>query len=106
MSNKIWYVEATGHTNEVISSKLSIQDAQQNILCIDGKKREMWECTYSLITTLKKNRRSGQLVFKVWYREGQYGPVREWPFLDKKKPTLANALKKGIVTRTSQREGP
>jgi hypothetical protein len=106
MSNKTWYVEATGHTNEVIAGKLSVQDAQQNILCIDGRKRELWECKYSLITNLKKNRSSGQLVFTVWYRVGRYGPVRKWPFLKKQKLTLASALKKGLVTVTNQREGP
>jgi hypothetical protein len=105
MSNKIWYVEATGHTNEVIAGELPAENAKP-VLCIDGVKRPLWLCDYRFIKELKKNRRSGQLVFKVWYREGRHGPVRKWPFLDKKKPTLASALKKGTVTVTNQREGP
>lgn len=106
MSNKIWYVEATGHTNEVIAGELPTENAHKNVLCIDGNNRDLWECDYRFITELKKNRESGQLKFTVWYREGRHGPVRKWPFLDKRKSTLAGALKKGVVTVTNSREGP
>ena len=106
MSNKIWYVEAFGHTNEVIAGELPTENAQKNVLCIDGKPRNFWQCDYSFITKLQKNRASGQLAFTVWYRVGRHGPVRKWPFLKKRKLTLATALKKGIVTTINPREGP
>lgn len=101
MSKKIFYVEATSHTNEVIAGELPTENLHKDVLCIDGKSRNFWLCDYRFITMLKKNRKSGQLAFKVWYREGRYGPVREWPFLDEKKPTLASALKKGVVKKLS-----
>lgn len=105
MSNKIWYVEATGHTNEVVASKLPAENAQEGVLCIDGVKRPLWLCDYQFITMLKKNRKSGQLKFKVWYRAYPHGAVRPWKFLDKKKLTLASALKKGIVHKSSVQNG-
>ena len=105
MSNKIFYVYATGHTNEVIASKLPAENLHKDVLCIDGRKRDLWQCEYQFITELKKNRKSGQLEFNVWYREGQYGPVRKWPFLKKQKLTLASALKKGIVHKDSVQNG-
>ncbi|HEY4500704.1 MAG TPA: hypothetical protein VJI70_00320 [Candidatus Paceibacterota bacterium] len=101
MSNKIWYVEASGHTNEVVANELSTENANKDVLCIDGKKRDLWQCDYALITKLAKNQSSGQLVFTVYYRVGRHGPVRRWPFLNKQKLTLASALKKGVVTKIS-----
>lgn len=102
MSNKIWYVEAhDSHTNEVIADVLPTENAHKNVLCIDGKKRDFWQCEYSLIAKLIKNQSSGQLVFTIFYRVGRYGPVRKWPFTKKKKLTIASALKKGIVRKIS-----
>lgn len=107
MSKKIWYVEATSHTNEVIADRLSAENEKRDVLCIDGEKRNLWQCQYGLISELLKNQASGQLVFEVYYREGKYGPVRKWPFLKKQKPTLASALKKGTVRKgTVQNETP
>ncbi len=100
-SRKVWYVEAFGHTNEVIATELPAENAHKNVLCIDGEKRNLWWCNYRFVTRLKKNRESGQLSFTVWYRESRNGPVKKWPFLNKKKPTLASALKKRTV-----RKGP
>ena len=105
MSNKIWYVEAYGHTNEVIAGELPAENAKP-ILCGDGVTRPLWLCDYRFITRLEKNRKEGQLSFTPWYRKSQYGRVKKWPFLKKRKLTLATARKKGIVTVTNQREGP
>jgi hypothetical protein len=65
MSNKIWYVEATGHTNEVIAGELPAENAHKDVLCIDGNNRDLWQCDYQFITELEKNRPSGQLAFMV-----------------------------------------
>lgn len=97
-AKKIWYVEALdSHTNEVTADELPAENAQKDVLCVDSKKRNFWQCEYSYIAKLLRNRASAQLAFKVFYREGRYGPVREWPFTKKKKLTLASAIKKGIV---------
>lgn len=98
-SAKKWYVEATGHTNEVIASELSAENAHKSVLCQDGEKRDLWECTYRFVSQLLKNEVEGQLQFKVFYRESSYGPVKPWPFLRKKRLTLATALKEGVVKK-------
>lgn len=107
-SKKIWYVEGFGHTNEVIARELPEENAHKgnkNILCIDGIKRDLWQCDYSFIAKLIKNKQSLQLDFKVRYRDGPNGPVREWPFT--KKPTLANAVKRGMLFKMpSQKINP
>ena len=103
MSRKTWYVEALDeHTNEVIASvsgaEIPALNARIGVFCIDGRRRDLWECEYTLIAKLlKSRRRDKRLLFKVFYREGRYGPVRLWPFTNKKKLTLASARKKGLV---------
>lgn len=99
MSNKTWYVEATAHTNEVIATELPSENMYKGVLCQDGKKRDFWECDYRFVTKLVKNKAAGNLVFKVFYREGKYGPVKLWPFLYKKRQTLTQALKSGVVKK-------
>jgi hypothetical protein len=97
--NKVWYVEAYGHTNEKFAEDLPAENAHKGVLCIDGKKRDLWECDYSFIPPRLKVQASAQLDFTVYYREGQYGPVRKWPFAKKKKLTLAHSIKKGLVRK-------
>lgn len=92
-SNKIWYVEATGHTNEVIARELPAENAVKGVLCQDGEKRDFWRCDYHFVAKLVENEMTLQLKFKVFYREGRYGPVKLWPFLKRKK------VPKGAVTK-------
>ena len=103
MSNKTWYVEATGHTNEVIAvesrAEIPALKTHEGVLCQDGVKRDFWECDYRFVAKLVKNQAAMQITFKVFYREGKYGPVKLWPFLKKKRLTLAKALEKGGVKR-------
>ena len=96
---KIWYVEAVGHTNEAIAAELPAENAHRGILCQDGVKRDFWTCDYRFITKLLKSEEAEHLQFKVFYREGPYGPVRLWPFLRKRRMTLARAIKKGLVKK-------
>jgi|SRR3989344_4867925 len=98
-AKKTWYVEAVGHTNEVIATELPAENAHKQVLCQDGIKRDFWECDYRFITKLLKSEATGQLRFKVFYRERPHAPVKLWPFLKRQKMTLAIALKRGVVKR-------
>lgn len=92
-ANKRWYVEATGHTNEVIARELPEENAHKDVLCQDGEKRDFWECDYAFITKLVKNETVGQLQFRVFYREGRHGPAKPWPFLKRKrKPAIGKGM--------------
>ncbi len=98
MSNKVWYLEALdAHTNEVMAGEIPSEMTKQGVLCQDGIKRDFWECRYATVAKFLCNERQLNLHFRVFYREGRYGPVKIWPFTKKKKLTLAQAMKKGIV---------
>jgi len=98
-ARKKWYVEATAHTNEVIARELPSENAHEDVLCQDGVKRDFWECEYRFITRLLENEATARLNFKVFYREGKYGPVKPWPFLRRRKLVLKSALEKGRVKK-------
>lgn len=101
-SKKKWYVEAlTAHTNEVIATDLPTENAHKNVLCQDSMKRDLWECKHPFISKLLKNETALHLEFKVFYRVGEYGPIKPWPFLRKRRLTLAKALEKGLVRRAA-----
>jgi len=88
---KKWYVCAVeGHTNEVIAGELSAERAHKDVLCQDGKTRDLWECEYALITKLLKNTANAQLKFTVFCRDGMYGPVRLWKFLKCQRAAIVN----------------
>lgn len=98
-STKVWYVEATGHTNEVIARELPAENAHKDVLCQDGKKRNLWECSYSFISQLLKNALHAKLTFTVYYRESRHGPVKLWPFIRRRKVA-------GAINRKAQKGAP
>lgn len=100
MSQKSWYVEAHDVlTNERIAEELGFEAAHKGLLCRDGTKRDMWECTYDLVSKFLRFQKSANLKFTVFYREGRYGPIKPWPFAVRKRMTLPQALEKGVVRR-------
>ncbi|MBU6214664.1 hypothetical protein KGM48_02360 [Patescibacteria group bacterium] len=106
VSAKVWYVEATGHTNEVIAAGLPAENAHTGVLCRDGNKRDLWQCDYSFIAKLLKNEASGFLKFQIFYRESAYGAVKAWPFLRKRRrPSriLRKALAKKSLARARRK---
>jgi hypothetical protein len=67
-----WYLEPSGnvaHSNEVISKNVNREDALQDALCADGKKRNLWRC-------------SSALAYMLW--------PRKLLVQKKKNPTLKN----------------
>lgn len=104
-TKKVWLVEATGHSNEAIAGDLAgvlrAENIHRDVLCQDGKKRDFWEVDYAFVRKLKSNEENARLRFKVFYRVGRNGPVKLWPFLYKKRKTLAQALKSGMLRKGS-----
>jgi hypothetical protein len=100
MSTKVWYLEARDvHTNEVIAREVSAELTHQGVLCQDGQKRDFWECDYHTVAKLLRNETQAQLCFTVFYRECRNCPVKPWPFAKRKKPTLVQAQKKGLIKK-------
>ncbi len=102
MGTKItWYIEAVGHTNEVIAGELPAENASRGIICQDGELRDFWVCDYAFINKLLKCEVAQNLEFKVFCREGKYGPVRLWPFLRKRRITPVKALQRGLIKKAN-----
>jgi len=86
----VWYVEPLdSDTNSAISDYLkesSITAECKSVLCADGKKRNLWRCnSFDLVQALRNSKKSLNLRFKVYIKEGR-GSVRSGPpFLSKKK---------------------
>lgn len=100
MSDKVWYLEPLDtRANEAMSGEIPAEMAQRGVLCQDGKKRDFWECDYATVAKFLRNEQLAELRFTVFYRECRNCPAKPWPFAKKKKPTLAQALKKGAVKK-------
>ncbi len=82
MSRKTyWYIgDFDSHTNEVIAQLLPNENCYSPVLCQDGKKRDLWQTDYATITKLKKSIRWAHLVFTIFKRDGEYGPVKKYDF--------------------------
>ena len=81
----IWYIgDFDAHTNEVIAHVIPSENCISQVLCQDEKKRDLWRTDYATITRLKKSKNQSGLVFKIFKRDGSYGPVKKWDFPKKK----------------------
>jgi hypothetical protein len=102
-SKKMWLVEAVGHTNEAIADELAQKQEthmfHRDVLCHDEKTRDFWQVEWPFVRKLLNSEENNHLKFNVFYRERPNAPVRLWPFLRKKRPTLAQAIKKGAVKK-------
>lgn len=80
-----WYIFTNdGHTNEVISRQMpqeSTGKAHSFLICFDGVERPLWECDGSFVTKMKENESNPNLHFKIYKREGKYGPIKEVKFI-------------------------
>ena len=77
----LWYIsEFDSHTNEVIAQLLPNENCHSQVLCQDGKKRDLWQTDYATITRLKKSKQSAHLVFTIFKRSGEYSPVIKYDF--------------------------
>ena len=76
-----WFIgDFDQRTNETLSQLIPAENCQSQVLCQDGKKRDLWQTDYATITRFKKAKASAYLVFEVFKRDGQYGPVVKYDF--------------------------
>jgi hypothetical protein len=68
------------HTNEILSQNLPSENCHSQMLCRDGKKRDLWETDYKMVTEFKKAKREGQFTFTVYKRDDEFGPIRKYDF--------------------------
>jgi hypothetical protein len=95
MKNKrevTWYIFTNdGHTNEVIARELIGRERETEsanyplTMCADGIERPLWECSGAFVTLMKQNGNDPNLHFKIFKKEGKYGPIREVKFIKRPK---------------------
>jgi muconolactone delta-isomerase len=91
-----WYLEPSGnvaHSNEVISKNVNREDALQDALCADGKKRNLWRCSSALAYMLWRSRVGLKISFKIFGQEGN-GAIRNKTHLFKTRPWVTKKKKK------------
>lgn len=87
-----WFIEPLdSHTNEVLARELPEENFCRNMLCEDGKERDLWECKSQFVSYLRKSAKCLHIRFKVYVRESRYGKIRLADFLDKKKKPAKKA---------------
>jgi len=78
----VWFIESLSDlTNEYISRELQAENAEREVLCNDGKKRDMWRCKYKFISRLKRERLDQALEYNVFVRTGEKGQARPATFI-------------------------
>lgn len=83
----VWFIAPQdARTNEIIFKELQLPEhsTQQELVCKDGKKRNMWECSYEAVNKLIQSRRQLKLRFRIFNQRGRYGQIREWTFFKKR----------------------
>lgn len=69
-----WYIEPRGniaHSNEVISKNINEEDALQDVVCGDGKRRNLWRCSSAMIYMLWRSRVGLKISFRIFCQEGK-----------------------------------
>ncbi len=80
-----WFVEPLdAYTNEVISKEITEENFQKEMICSDGKKRNLWQCSGLFVSLLKRNEQQNNLKFKIFVQQGK-GKIREANFLKRKR---------------------
>ncbi len=82
----IWFVEPlNSDTNEVIAQQLPASDFNSEIACADGRKHNLWTCSYQFAMSSIESKESFNLHFKIWGKQGHHGKIRDKTFLFSKK---------------------
>ena len=77
MSEKVitWYIEPIGaHTNEALARELPEENAQRGLPDKNGKRHDVWECPYSIISRFMRSRKKCKLTFEV-YKQVNKGKI-------------------------------
>ncbi len=82
----VWFVEPLdgSNTNNVLRRELTMFG--RKVPCGDGKKHDLWNCSWDFVLKLKKCKSDLGLDFKIFNRCGN-GQIREFkfPYLRKRK---------------------
>jgi hypothetical protein len=66
-----WYLEPIGsHTNRVISVCCDENGSHNDVVCKDGSRRNLWECSAHARDAIMASARSLNLKFRIFRREG------------------------------------
>jgi hypothetical protein len=88
MSQYRWFVESDDFTNEAIAEAANNWGEKiiphTGMMCADGKRHNLWECPYSLITKLRNSQQPFR--FRAWIQEGK-GQIRPFKRQSKHKKT-------------------
>ena len=83
----VWFIEPLDSaTNEVLSREIRGERFCREAICEDGKKRNLWVCSWSFVSAFKKSKSALALKFKV-FNCCSGGKIREFkfPYLRKRK---------------------
>jgi len=89
-----WYIEPLdANTNQTASEELAKENFCRAIRCEDGKKHNLWRCDFDFALAIHKSKKSLNLNFHIFNRQGN-GKIRQCPsfVFDKKR-------KKGRTTK-------
>ena len=75
-----WFIcHNDSHTNKVISSRIPNENMHEE-KCSDGITRDLWECDFSFIKEMRNSKIDLGLDFRVFKKEGKYGPIKPFDF--------------------------
>lgn len=86
----VWFIDPMGDptTNEVIFRQLQIpeENLQENVRCLDGRKRTLWQCrSYDDVGNLIRFSKGQAISFMIFNRRGPNGQIRRCTFMYKRK---------------------
>ena len=74
----IWFAEPLdSDTNEIIAQQLPASDFNSEIVCVDGRKHNLWTCSNQFAMSLVESEKSLDLHFKIWGKQGHHGKIRD-----------------------------
>ena len=79
-----WFLEPKdSYTNEVISKNVDEENTLINVVCADGQKHNLWQCSSGMRDMLWFSRSNLNIKFRIFGREGKNGKIKDLTFLFK-----------------------
>ncbi len=81
-----WYIytKNDAYTNEVIGKDPDMQGSPENInnmlMCSDRKQRQLWECKWSFVDKMRKNKDKMNLSIVIYRKQGKNGQISKFTF--------------------------
>ena len=93
-----WYILPTGniaHTNKVLANNLPEENAMKDMLCQDGKTRDLWLCPSGKIIMFWRSRVDLGITFRIFSKALPNGKIRDCTLLFKNDRGSGKKYKKG-----------